>query len=217
MNTEDYEAFRDVLHGVHDFYERQLSAFALDVWWQALKSYDLQAVTRAFGVHTVNPDTGQFMPKPADIVRMMSGGTSDNAMRAWSKVDQAVRSVGVYESVVFDDPLIHRALEDMGGWIGLGMKNEDDWPFVAKEFENRYRGYAMRQECGDYLRVMMGIMDAQNQRNGHQAGEPLLIGDPVKCKAVLSGGVVTSGMKVQRLRAVAGQPSLTVLRGGKDD
>lgn len=211
MNTHDFETFRDVLHGVHDFYERQPSAFAVDVWWQALRPFDLKVVTRAFSLHTVNPDTGQFMPKPADIVRMISGGAADNAMQAWSKVDKALRSVGVYESIVFDDPLIHRALEDMGGWIMLGMKSETDWPFVAKEFETRYRGYAMRQECGDYLRVMLGLNEAQNQRNGYESRSPLLFGDPVRCRAVLNGGTEQGSFKVQRL----GRPELTLLEGGK--
>ncbi len=194
MNVNDFEVFRDVLHGVHDFYDRQPSAFAIDVWWQALQPYDLKAITRAFSMHTVNPDTGQFMPKPADIVRMISGGTNDNAIQAWSKVDKALRSVGVYESIVFDDPVIHRTLEDMGGWIMLGMKSEDEWPFVAREFETRYRGYAMRRECGDYQRVMIGLNEAQNAKNNFKVLPPLL------------------GLPVQRLN----RPELKVLKGGKN-
>ncbi len=188
MNTHDFEAFRDVLHGVHDFYERQPSSFAVDVWWEALRPYDLKAVTRAFSLHTVNPDTGQFMPKPADIVRMIAGRTQDSALQAWSKVDRAVRTVGVYESVVFDDALIHRVLEDMGGWIALGMKGEDEWPFIAKEFEGRYRAYALRKECGEYHRVLIGVNEAQNARSGFKSMPPLLLGNEQQCLQVLSGG-----------------------------
>jgi len=76
--------------------------------------------------HLMNPDTGQFLPKPADIVRMLGGRTLDRALMAWAKVDKAVRQIGTYESVVFDDALIHRVLHEMGGWVGMGQKTENE-------------------------------------------------------------------------------------------
>lgn len=215
MKTADYDDFRDLLSDVHTFYERELSEFALNVWWQALRPFDLQTIKRAFGLHTVNPDFGQYLPKPADITRLMGGSGSDSSMQAWSKVDAAVRSVGVYESVVFDDAIIHKVLEEMGGWISLGMKNENDWPFVAKEFQTRYRGYAMRHDCGaDYLRVLVGMNEAQNSRSGFQSRPPLLIGDVSRCQAVMNGGAGTGRLAVNRLGDAAQRPALKVLEGG---
>lgn len=35
-------------------------------------------------------------------------------MVAWNKVDKAVRQVGAWTSVMFDDALIHRVISDMG-------------------------------------------------------------------------------------------------------
>ncbi len=57
---------------------------------------------------------------------MLGGSTQDAALAAWSKVDRAVREVGPYQSVAFDDALIHRVLFEMGGWIPLGSKTEDE-------------------------------------------------------------------------------------------
>ena len=188
MQPNDFTAFRELLAGVHDFYTKDLSEFALSVWWEALKPFDYQAVSQAMSRHITNPDTGQYMPKPADVVRLFGGRTQDRALMAWAKVDRAVRSVGTYESVAFDDPLIHRVIHEMGGWVGIGQKSEDEWPFVAKEFENRYRSYAMRGEVPDYPPVLIGISEAHNAQNGQRTDPPRLIGHAETAELVMSGG-----------------------------
>src|SRR5438132_401555 len=122
MHLTHSENFQTLMQGVYDFYGKDLSKFALSVWWQAMRPYDFHAVTEALNRHCVNPDAGQFMPKPADVVRMMQGSTQDAALVAWSKVERAVCGVGSYQSVVFDDPLVHRVVYEMGGWIALCAK-----------------------------------------------------------------------------------------------
>ena len=188
MRIEEFEQFRDGVVGVMAFYGKDVSTFALDVWWNALKGFDLSAIREAFNRHLMNPDSGQFPPKPADIVRMLGGGTQDKALRAWAKVDKAIRQVGTYSSVAFDDKLIHRVLHEMGGWIGLGTKHEDEWPFVAKEFENRYRGYAMRGENPEYPPVLIGLAEANNRKEGFEAPLPVLIGNAERAQLVMLGG-----------------------------
>lgn len=210
MKTSDFEQFSEGLAGVYAFYGKEVSQFAADVWWNAMRQFDLPAVTDAFNRHLMNPDTGQFLPKPADIVRMLGGRTLDRALMAWAKVDKAVRQIGTYESVVFDDALIHRVLHEMGGWIGMGQKTENEWPFVAKEFENRYRSYSTRGETPEYPPVLIGIAEAHNDANGLRSRAPRLIGNPSEAERVMSGGGNTdlignarAGEKV--LRLVAGQ------------
>lgn len=188
MRTDDLSDFADLLAGVMDLYGKPISEFATQVWWEAMRPYDLPAVRLAFSRHVQNPDSGQFAPKPADVIRMLGGTTQDSALRAWAKVDKGVRHVGPYASVAFDDALIHRVLHDMGGWVGLSAKAEDEWPFVAKEFENRYRGYAMRSERPEYPPVLAGISEAENVRRGLRSDPPRLIGDASKAEAVMQGG-----------------------------
>ncbi|PRG91326.1 hypothetical protein C6V04_17625 [Burkholderia multivorans] len=188
MTPSDYEEFSNLMAGVFAFYKRDVSVFALGVWWAAMKPYDLAAVTDALGRHSVNPDSGQFMPMPADIVKMLGGSTQDAALVAWAKVDRAVRSCGTYNSVVFDDALIHRVIVEMGGWVLIGGKSEDDWPFVRNEFVNRYRGYKMRSETPEYLPVLIGMAEAQNNRTGHKSQPPVLIGDAHAAHRVMLGG-----------------------------
>jgi hypothetical protein len=96
--------------------------------------------------------------------------------------------VGTYQDVVFDDPIIHRVIEDMGGWIGLGNKREDEWPFVQNQFENRYRGFVMREEIPEHQARLIGIANAQNAQHGFPLNVPVLVGDKGKAEAILRSG-----------------------------
>lgn len=202
MQVDDFQKFHDGIAGVMGFYGKSLSRFALDVWWTALKSYELPAIIDAFNRHLANPDAGQFAPKPADIIRMLQGSTQDSALRAWAKVDRAVRSVGTYCDVVFDDALIHRVIQDMGGWIGLGTKSEAEWPFVAKEFENRYRGFRSRNERPSYAPVLIGIATAHNEPKGFESGKPVLIGNRQLAQRVLQEGASQPALGFSSVRRI---------------
>lgn len=188
MIDSDKPKFFTLIAGVYAFYRQDISDFAGGVWWEAMKPFDLAAVADALNRHCVNPDSGQFMPKPADVVKMLQGSSLDSAMVAWSKVDKAVRQVGTYATVAFDDPVIHRVIHDMGGWVKLGTKNEQEWPFAAKEFENRYRGYRIRNETPEYPQTLIGIAEAQNAQNGIGSQPPVLIGNADRAKQVMVKG-----------------------------
>ena len=216
MQQHEFDAFSEMLQAVAEYCGKPLSPGVIAIYWQGLKDLDLPAVRHALNAHVQNPDTGQFMPKIADVRRMLGGTTQDSALRAWAKVDKGVRHVGPYASVAFDDALIHRVLHDMGGWVGLASKTEDEWPFVAKEFENRYRGYAMRNERPEYPPALTGITEAENVRRGLRSDPPRLIGDASKAEAVMQGGTsrpligfatasAAAAEAAQPLRVIAGR------------
>ena len=203
MQITDRKRFAELLSGIADYYGKQLAGGVIELYWQGLQQYDIQAVEKALWEHTQNPDNGQFMPKIADVTRILQGRTQDQASLAWSKVDGAVRRIGTYADVVFDDPIIHRVLVDMCGWVSLGSKTEDDWPFVAKEFENRYRGYKLRGETPDYQPVLIGLANAHNQKEGFIGQPPILIGDGDKAKNVMLGGTTKPLIQMQPAGGVA--------------
>lgn len=195
MQASDKEKFMTLLANVLGFYKQPVNEFVIGVWWESLKQYDYPALEQAFSRHAVNPDNGQFAPKPADIVRMMGGTSGDAALSAWSKVERAVRSVGQYVSVIFDDPLIHRVIEDMGGWVKLSCcPSEDDFIFVGKEFQNRYRGFAMRSERPDYPAGLIGLAQATNAEKGMAGPASFrMLGNVEKCQDVYHHGRDSAG------------------------
>ena len=70
----------------------------------------------------------------------------------------------------------------------MGQKSGDEWPFVAKEFENRYRAYAARGEVPDYPPVLIGIAEAHNDAKGFGSNPPRLVGNPGEAERVMGGG-----------------------------
>ena len=189
MNKQtDYVRFLTLLSGIADYYSKSLPEGVISLYWQGLEQYEIGAVEKALWEHTQNPDTGQFMPKIADVTRNLQGRTTDQAALAWSKVDSALRRVGTYSDVVFDDPIIHRVVADMGGWIKFGTMTEEEWPFTGNQFRTRYQGYKMRGEIPEYQPVLVGIANAHNGKEGFKTSPPMLIGNEARAKQVMLAG-----------------------------
>jgi hypothetical protein len=187
LQPKDRPEFSGVLTRTAAMYGVQMAPSVIDLWWEILADYDMPSIRHALTLHLRNPDSGQFMPKPADVIRMLSGTTQDSAQIAWAKVAGAIRKVGSWFDVAFDDPLIHCVLSDMGGWILLCSTLEDDLPFRAKEFENRYRGYSRRQQMPTSVPKLIGRINTNNLAEGHLEviEPPMLIGDFAKCTETL--------------------------------
>lgn len=193
LQHTDRGTFAAMLSAVAAIYGREMSPQVIAIYWAALSAYDLPAVRQALDRHVKNPDSGQFMPKPADVIRMLGGSTQDAALVAWAKVERAIRTVGGYASVVFDDPLIHAVLDEMGGWVRLCDTRTDELPFRAKEFENRYRGFALRREVPPYRARLAGRAETANAALGYDELDLVLIGDEAACRRVMAGAVARTG------------------------
>lgn len=187
MHSRDLEKFTILIAGIGELYGKNISDHLVDIYWQVLKQYQFEDVHNAFQSHIQNPDCGQFLPKPADIVRWIEGSGETKALLAWAKVERAVIQIGSYQSVVFDDPLIHAVLENMGGWVKLCSMKNDQMPFYANEFQKRYMGY-VNKSPERHPKHLSGISECENSKNGFEVVPPILIGDSAKAKSVLESG-----------------------------
>ena len=191
MEGREREELVLVLTDVYELYGKECSRGLHALWWEALKGYSITEVRGALSGHVTNPDSGQFLPKPADIRRNLEGSSETRALQAWTKVDQATRRIGPWESVAFDDPIIHAVLADMGGWTALGQVTEDEWPFKRNEFVRRYQGYVARPPTA-FPRALTGYVAEYNGRLGGPAPLPRLVGDPQRAtQAYLAGADTT--------------------------
>jgi hypothetical protein len=187
MTEDDYDIFVNKVAAVLEGKGKRLTEVGIGVWWTALSSYDLDTVTDAIDRYVQSGD-GIYSFTTNHVVELIEGNTVDASQEAWAKMDKAVRQAGPWADVIFDDPIIHRVIEDMGGWAGFGQKTDKEWAFVAKEFETRYRGYKHRSNLGDYLPRLTGTANTHNNEAGYMAQEPVLIGDLRKIAAVMGGG-----------------------------
>jgi len=188
MLPTDRTEFSDRLTGCMEaVYDKQVTPAMLEVWFSALATYPMDEIRAAFTRHVTDPDRGQFAPKPADIIRAIDGGSDGRALAAWTKVDQAIRCVGGWQSVCFDDPRIHACISAMGGWIKLCETSTDELPFRQQEFARRYRAMALTP-LTDYPPHLIGRAETGNAMEGYPVEPPLLLGDANKAAQVLLGG-----------------------------
>ena len=173
MREADKMSFGKLLADVMKFYKETVTPFALDVWWDACRDFDRDHVAKAFSTHARDPDRGQWAPKPADIVRILSGTQADQALVAWGKLLHAIKSVGAYESVQFDDRAIHSAVTDLGGWVAVCRSKTDELPFIQRRFCDAYRVYCRRDNHPTYL---MGEHEATNRLAGMPVSNPAVVG-----------------------------------------
>lgn len=179
----DLLEFTATLVGIGVVYDKETSEQLIDIYWQALQRFELHEVKKAVEQHINNPDSGQYFPKPADLIKLIIGSSKQQALQAWSKVYKAILAIGAYQSVVFDDYLIHAIVSDMGGWVNLCLTSLKDLSFKAQEFQKRYM-MLLNKAPISYPKYCCGI----NVQADHVNIEPLLIGDLVKAKEVMQKG-----------------------------
>lgn len=187
MKKHDVSAFLGLMTSIAALYGQSLPEAVVEIYWNALQGFELSEVKAALQAHVKQPDTGQFMPKPADILRFLEGSGHTQALQAWSAVARAIREVGSYPSVVFDDPLIHAVIQDMGGWITLCQVLLKDLPFRERDFVARYLGYVLRPPPA-YPRQLTGIVEHQNRLQNNESPPPLYLGDLEKALGVYHSG-----------------------------
>lgn len=191
MRQNQQDEFVSLITDVLKFYRQDTTPFTLEVWWQACQRFDLDQVRRALTGHAMDAERGVFAPKPADIVRKLEGTSSDRAMLAWGKALDAMQRVGAYSDVVFDDPAIHAAIDDLGGWAKVCRSETKDIGYLQHRFCESHRAYT---ESGafDYPRILMGDRspDEMFAKKGLKPPKPAVIGETEKARLVYKGGSV---------------------------
>ena len=165
-----------------------------------------RSIQKAMQRHATDPEHGQFAPKVADVVRILSGTTTDRASLAWGKVLEAMSSVGAYTDVIFDDPAIHAAAEDMGGWPKMCRTELKELGLLQHRFMQSYRAYADRGQF-DFPRRLGGDLspDSEYEKAGLKLPRPALIGDPERAKMVFQrGGAGKTAITFQPIQSLGG-------------
>jgi hypothetical protein len=202
MLPSDIPRFSALLSDVMAYYGKNVSSFTQDVFWNACKVFDFEQIAKAFEAHAQEPEHGRFAPKVADLVRVLAGTKTDRAALAWGKTLEAMSAVGAYQDVVFDDPAIHAAIEDLGGWPKVCRTNMDELGYLQHKFCESHRAYTGRGQF-EYPPRLGGAGGSEGEylKVGRKPPPPVLIGDPEACRQVFEGG--SAGGKTQITFAAA--------------
>jgi hypothetical protein len=205
MTPQDAKAFGEILGATMMLYEKDVPLPVAQVWFKALVQFEIADIAIALERHVKDPDTGRFPPKPADVIAHLAGGSATRSLRAWSLVEKAVRVVGHYRSVCFDDPVINKLIDDMGGWVKLAStETVEDLKFRGLEFQKRYTGLMQTGGVGtDYPPYLPGAAESHNAVVGMAIDPPALIGDPALAHRVMAMGQGSTALRVTQVRAAA--------------
>lgn len=137
MQSNDFKPFMAMLAVVADTYgQPRLNEGAVKLYFKVLSDYSLDDISAAVLEHLRQ---SPFMPKPCDIISKIDGNIVDKAIKAWYKVLKAISEYGIYESIRFDDPVIHFCIDRMGGWEKVCGMTENELPFREKDFCELYK------------------------------------------------------------------------------
>ena len=175
-------------------YNDSVTEQSAKVWLASLERFNIEDIQRAFNLYVQTAENGHFSPKPADIIRLVSGTNVDRAKTAWSMVERAVKSIGHYRTVIFPDPIIHRVIYDLGGWVKVcSVQDDKELHFLGLDFEKRYAGYMNRGKLPVYPSRLVGAEESSKESYGYKWTDSLsLAGSEEACLVVFKGGVKPS-------------------------
>lgn len=148
MQEQDKAAFRDMMMAAGEVYGREITKPLLQMYFAALSQCGIDQVQGAMMAHMQNPDSGQFFPKPADLIRQLSGTSKqqeaaieDKASMAWACIERDIRRIGSYGTLKMDDKQALAAVKAIGGWQSLCQTETSKMEWKRKEFIRMYETF----------------------------------------------------------------------------
>lgn len=171
----DVEAFVKSMSGLAEVMGIELSEAKLAIYEDCLSKFSDQQILRAISEAA---RTLRFFPKPVELVELIEGKSEDRAVEAWGVVLKAIKTIGKYQSIMFEDGKIAHVVEMMGGWIELCSMRADETSIKSAQFQKMYRACS-----GEYdQKQLAGICEHQRALEGTRWQDrlpdlrPLLIG-----------------------------------------
>lgn len=148
MKNEDKRAFFDLMMAAGEVYGREVTQPMAEIYFSALANVSIDQVQDAMMAHMQNPDSGQFFPKPADLIKQMTGTTKqqdaaieDKAAIAWACIERDIRRIGSYGTLKLEDKQALATVKAMGGWQSICQTETSKMEWKRKEFIRMYETF----------------------------------------------------------------------------
>lgn len=146
-----------------EMYDKEVSKPLTKLYFSVLEAAGLsdedfqRAVAHVMATHKY-----ASLPKPAEIIECVAGSPDDAAIIAIQKLESAMRDIGGYDSIAFDDPVLHVLVSGAeGGWPGLCQMTIEDWKFERMRLIKSYKAFAGRR-LPDNTDHLVGIHESDN-------------------------------------------------------
>jgi hypothetical protein len=161
--NKDRDKFAGLMAMLDENYNQQSSKMKMELYFNAFESYDIDLIERVIyqAIRSL-----KFFPKIAELLELIEGDKCSRSLSAWLLVLEALEQSGTYQSVKFDDPLIHFAIERMGGWLKLADFKGEDLVWAERQFRELY---SLGESKVEYLEVpehLAGFHEIHNNSKG---------------------------------------------------
>ena len=93
MKNDDLKAFQELMRATLEYYDREATPTAIQIYWNALKAYPIDTIKQILNTHI---QVSKFMPKVSeilDVLRNMDG--RPDAQEAWAMVAPSLNNEDV--------------------------------------------------------------------------------------------------------------------------
>lgn len=186
MRPSDYPEFVAIMGASAEVLNQpKLTPLGLKTAFVVLQDHSIEDVKKA--IHATLRES-PFMPKPSDIIRYLEGTAEDRGSLSWWHVVRAIRKHGHYTSVAFDDPVIHYAIDRMGGWQKVCSVLEEELPFREKDFIKLYARGERNADWDSVPKRFPGAHEIDNIQRGWEVPETVFIQTKKETQTKLKSG-----------------------------
>lgn len=196
MDKNDGNKFKELITAINVTYGEDFTPPQTLLWWNMFKPYPVEVFEKAVYQHMADTEQGMFSPKPANIMKFITGtakqGARDVENRAelsWHQVMDKIQRIGSYGSLKLDDKQAIAAIKAIGGWNKVSMATYDQLVWMKKEFMQAYDTYEntplerlpsslpglvelQQHKCED-RKALGGIMREMEERNNAESEKGL--------------------------------------------
>ncbi len=179
MQAQDRSAFFLAFASLCTAFSRNVDEALVEVYWRALSDLPVDAVRAAMDEAIMTQD---FMPPPAKLRRFAGQNSNETCAEpsdeAFALVARAVREVGSYRAVDFDDPCIHATIRALGGWSNFCRAPAHEFnTWTRKRFVAIYRELSAEPQEQHHHRPLLAAYDNSEPvrfvRRSHETYAPL--------------------------------------------
>ena len=163
MQNNDLERFSYCMGALGEAFSQEPSPLKTEIYFKALSDLPIDVIEKSVWQVIRSRTTASF-PKVAELREAMGGKEEDKAILAYDAFTKGKAQTGAYESVVFEDKLIHAVIQSMGGWYEVCMITEDEWKFKRREFIDLYRAIS-RSPGREIPERLIGLGEAGCSQN----------------------------------------------------
>ena len=147
MNSTDEAAFTAIIAKTWRFYGKTPTGQDIADWIDLLDGFPLEAIATAFKRHLIDPKAGQYLPKPADVIRHLPTVATDDG---------------------------HPGPDEAWGLLLRLMRDEHETGVLTEEMRAGWQACQPILDAGDEVGARMCFLDVYRRRmqDARQRGNP---------------------------------------------